>query len=134
MSSLSQGALIRVLIRQGATIPCGRCRKPLTVDDAVEREHPIPKGIGGADDESNAIISHKHQCHRPHTTGRKFGAEKTVTTANSDIGKIAKVRRLTKAQEESRRRMLARDQGEERPRSKWPKQKMRWRNSFARGK
>lgn len=50
------------------------------------------------------------------------GGEKRITTAGSDIGNIAKVRRLTKAQEESRRRMLAKAEGQEPERkTKWPK-------------
>lgn len=58
--------------------------------------------------------------HKVKTFGR--GGEKRVSTADGDIGKIAKVRRLTAAQEESRRRMLAKDAGETPGRkSKWPK-------------
>lgn len=48
-------------------------------------------------------------------------AEKTfgrpATTAGSDIGAAAKVRRITKQQEEARRRMLAKDAGEPRKKS-----------------
>lgn len=58
---------------------------------------------------------------RVKTYGR--GGEKRATVADGDIHKIAKMRRLTKAQEESRRRMLARDAGDQpdTPKSKWPK-------------
>jgi hypothetical protein len=53
------------------------------------------------------------------------GGEKRITTAGSDIGNIAKTRRLTKAQEESRRRMLAKAEGEDgettKRKTKWPK-------------
>ena len=50
------------------------------------------------------------------------GGEKRITTADGDIGKINKVRRLTEAQEEARRRMLAKDDGSkpEKKKSKWP--------------
>lgn len=58
--------------------------------------------------------------HRVQTFGR--GGTKRITTAGSDIHAIAKVRRLTKAQEEARRRMLAKEQGEKPVRkSRWPK-------------
>lgn len=53
------------------------------------------------------------------------GGEKRITTAGSDIGNIAKTRRLTKDQEEFQRRMTAKAQGEEgdqpKPKTKWPK-------------
>lgn len=56
--------------------------------------------------------------HKVKTFGR--GGEKRISTADGDIGKIAKVRRITAAQEEARRRMLAKDEGEEpKPKSKW---------------
>ncbi|MDQ0422372.1 hypothetical protein J2045_003420 [Peteryoungia aggregata LMG 23059] len=62
--------------------------------------------------------------HKTKTFGR--GGEKRITTAGSDIHAIAKVRRLTKAQEEARRRMLAKTEpGESEPvnprkKTKWP--------------
>jgi hypothetical protein len=58
--------------------------------------------------------------HKEKTFGR--GGEKRISTADGDVGKIAKVNRITAAQEEARRRMLAKDQGEEPPKrkSKWP--------------
>lgn len=55
--------------------------------------------------------------HKAKTFGRR--GEKTATTHGSDIGNIAKARRITKQQEEARRRMLAKDAGEPKPRSKW---------------
>jgi hypothetical protein len=41
------------------------------------------------------------------------------------IPQIAKTRRIGKAQEEFRARLLAKDRGEPRPPSRWPKRKMR---------
>lgn len=57
--------------------------------------------------------------HKEKTFGR--GGEKRITTADGDVGKIAKMDRVTAAQEDFRRRMLAKDQGEEPPKrkSKW---------------
>lgn len=58
--------------------------------------------------------------HKTKTFGA--GGEKRISTADGDIGKIAKVRRLTKAQEENRRRMLAKAEGEKpEKKSKWGK-------------
>lgn len=70
--------------------------------------------------------------HKEKTFGK--GGEKRVTTAGSDIGNIAKVRRLTKAQEEARRRMLAKDTGEEPVRkSRWPKRRFPTRKNANKG-
>ncbi|THK34010.1 hypothetical protein EHS39_32900 [Ensifer sp. MPMI2T] len=70
--------------------------------------------------------------HKEKTFGK--GGEKRVTTAGSDIGNIAKVRRLTEAQEEARRRMLAKDAGEKPVRkSRWPKRPFQSRKYAKKG-
>lgn len=62
--------------------------------------------------------------HKTKTFGR--GGDKRITTAGSDIGNISKTRRVSADHEEFRRRMLAKDAGEEPPvekqkrKSKWP--------------
>lgn len=53
--------------------------------------------------------------HREKTFGTKS------TTAGSDIHAIARVKRLSRKQEEFRQRMLEKLPKEERPKSKWPK-------------
>lgn len=53
--------------------------------------------------------------HREKTFGTK------ATTAGSDIHAIARVKRLSKKQEEFRQKMLEKLPKEERPKSKWPK-------------
>jgi hypothetical protein len=50
-----------------------------------------------------------------------------VKTRQRDIPQIAKTRRIEKAQEEFRARLLAKDRGEPRPPTRWPKRKMRKR-------
>lgn len=61
------------------------------------------------------IVEHKAKTFGP-------GGEKRITTAGSDIGNIAKTRRVTKDQEDFQRRMLAKEAGEKPERkSKWPK-------------
>lgn len=81
--------VIEVLIRQGAVIPCFRCRVALTLDDVpeIEREHPHELALGGADDPSNAGYSHG-TCHKIATNGTK------ATSAGSSKNRIAKVKRL----------------------------------------
>ncbi|WP_439372970.1 hypothetical protein [Bradyrhizobium sp. DASA03120] len=46
-------------------------------------------------------------------------------TRERDIPQIAKTRRIEKAQAEFRARLLAKDRGEPKPPSRWPKRKMR---------
>lgn len=68
--------------------------------------------------------------HKVKTFGR--GGERRITTADGDIGKIAKVKRVSAKQEEFRRALLTKQTGEPAPRkSKWPsrpfgKRKDRW--------
>ncbi|UEM11907.1 hypothetical protein J4G43_046950 [Bradyrhizobium barranii subsp. barranii] len=50
-----------------------------------------------------------------------------VKTRQRDIPQIAKTHRIEKAEEEFRTRLLAKDRGEPRPPSRWPKRKMRTR-------
>lgn len=53
------------------------------------------------------------------------GGEKRITTAGSDIHKINKIKNLSKAQEESRRRILEKPPREERkPKTRWPRRPM----------
>jgi len=52
--------------------------------------------------------------HRVKTSGTK------ATTAGSDVQVIAKGKRLARDAEEFRRRILAKDAGEPKPKSKWP--------------
>lgn len=64
-------------------------------------------------------------CHLYRTTGRKPGA--TKKTSLGDMGEAAKSRRIQEQQEAFRRRLLAKDQGESKPPSRWPKRKMQSR-------
>lgn len=65
------------------------------------------------------ITDHKRKTFGP-------GGEKRITTAGGDIHALAHTRRLTKNQEEFRRRLLAKDSGEPVQRkSKWPKRPFR---------
>jgi hypothetical protein len=53
--------------------------------------------------------------------------EHRVKTATIDVPQVAKNRRVTKAQAEFQRRLLAKDAGEPREASRWPKRKLRSR-------
>jgi hypothetical protein len=55
--------------------------------------------------------------------------EHQVKTSKRDIPLMAKTRRIEKAQEEFRARLLAKDRGEPRPPSRWPKRKFNRRDA-----
>jgi hypothetical protein len=75
--------------------------------------HPILKSDGGPDEPWNLdprpIREHREK------------------TAKVDVPQIAKTRRVVKSQEEFRRRLLAKDAGEPRQKSRWPKRPLRTR-------
>ena len=78
-------------IRQGAVIPCMRCKVPFTVETAreAEREHLHELILGGADTIDNCGYSHG-ECHGIQTNGN--GA----TTAGSSANRIAKANNPTR--------------------------------------
>lgn len=84
------------------------------------REDTIPPA-----NDPNHIHILRIEDHKTKTFGK--GGEKRITTAGSDIHAIAKVKRLTEAQEDMRRRLLAKAEPEEtkpanpRRQTKWPK-------------
>lgn len=103
-------------------------RMGLTIEE-VEFDHNPALALRDLDPKTGDTIppandpAHIHMLliteHRKKTFGP--GGEKRITTAGSDVHAIAKVRRLTKAQEEARQRMLAKAPGEKPERkSKWP--------------
>lgn len=121
--TLSQQAVIEVLIRQGAKIPCYRCKKLFTLDDIghIEREHINELAISGDDSLENMGYSHE-DCHSVETYGT--GA----TTAGTSIGKAAKIRRITRTGKFDVHKLLAPANNTEReekpkPKRQWPKQK-----------
>lgn len=64
---------LEVAIQQGAVIPCFRCRKAFTLEDArtkgaIEREHVHALARGGEDQTDNWAWSHK-ACHARQTNG-----------------------------------------------------------------
>lgn len=65
--------VVEVLIRQGAIIPCFRCRIAFTVNDVkgknIENEHLHEHGLGGQDGPDNRAFSHKDPCHNTVTHG-----------------------------------------------------------------
>jgi hypothetical protein len=89
--------------------------KLMTADQIISLFHfdhyPIRKTDGGPDEpwnlEPRPIREHR------------------VKTAKKDAPELAKIKRIQQNQEEFRRRLLAKDRGEERPRSRWGKRKLR---------
>jgi hypothetical protein len=79
--------VITILLDQGATIPCHRCREPIRRAENAEREHLHEIELGGADDTDNCRYSHSH-CHAKITNGPP------ATSAGSSKQRIAKVKRL----------------------------------------
>lgn len=75
--------VITVLLRQGGTILCFRCKEPILFPEDAEREHLHEKGLDGDDGVDNARISHVG-CHAQITHGN--GA----TWAGSSRHRIAK--------------------------------------------
>lgn len=57
-----------------------------------------------------------------------------ATSADGDIHKIAKAKRLSADQERFRARLLEKPPREERPRTKWPKRKLRSGAKFKQGR
>tara|TARA_R110000868_G_scaffold187664_4_gene430200 strand:- start:3507 stop:3866 length:360 start_codon:yes stop_codon:yes gene_type:complete len=81
--------VIEALIRTGHKIYCFRTRELITLETVgqLEREHPVPLALGGADDPTNAAYSLK-SAHKIQTNG------KPATSCGSDKHAIAKVRRI----------------------------------------
>jgi 5-methylcytosine-specific restriction endonuclease McrA len=80
----SEREVIETLIRQGVQIACYRCGVNLYPVDA-EREHVVEIALGGKDDPTNCVYSHK-ECHAIITNGTP------ATTAGSSKHRIAKTR------------------------------------------
>lgn len=82
--------VIEALIRTGHEIRCFRTKEVITLESVklLEREHPTPLKIGGADDPTNAAYSLR-EAHNIQTNGSR------ATSYRSDRHAIAKVDRLT---------------------------------------
>lgn len=93
-SAFSERKVIETLLRQGAVIPCFRCRIALTLEDVatVEREHLVEVGLDGENTPENCRYSHGQRseqgCHGIVTNGN--GA----TSAGSSKHRIAKTKRM----------------------------------------
>lgn len=85
---LSQSNFVRMLLRQGAVIPCGKCRLAITDHKNIEREHLNELAISGDDSVENQQLWHKHPCSHEKTNGRP------ATTLGSSKHIIAKAKRM----------------------------------------
>lgn len=95
------------------------CGKPLPDPTLCEFDHIKARALGGSD-ESDNFQPLCPDCHKIKTNG--LGGEKRIASYGSDKHAIAKARRITKQQEEFRRRALAKAEGREpeRKNSRWP--------------
>jgi hypothetical protein len=85
----SEREVIETLIRTGHEIRCFRTKEIITLETVrrLEREHPVPLALGGADSPVNAAYSLR-EAHSKQTNGTK------ATSYGSDKHAIAKVRRI----------------------------------------
>lgn len=88
-SRFSERKVLAVAIRQGAIIPCYRCRVAFKDGDVIEREHLHELALGGEDTPENCAYSHC-ECHAAITNGTK------ATTAGSSKHRIAKAERVAR--------------------------------------
>lgn len=108
---------LKVVVAQAI---CPLCGGRLGELDGLDFDHATALALGGADEVENLRAVHR-DCHAIKTRGA--GA----TTAGTDIGRIAKVKRIAKdpaGGEEFRRRLLAKAEGEPPPETK--KRKHQW--------
>lgn len=111
---------------------------PVDVQVAFELDHDPPLALRAIDEVTGSHKPHQNDerflvwrpklDHRAKTTGRR--GESDLSIRDGDQGKIAKVKRITADQEAFRRRLQAKNDGETRPTSRWPKRPLRSRNSF----
>lgn len=95
--------------------------KTMTADQIISRFH-FDHGIAHAHDGVDA----------PWNLTPMPVEDHRIKTAKIDIPRIAKGKRIQRANEESVRRLLAKDRGEPRQVSRWPKRKLQSRSSFER--
>jgi len=105
--------------------------------EEIEWEHTIPLALRAFDPETGKYDPDEHDPRylRPMLKGphkiKTFGTP--ATTAGSDIGNIAKVKRLSRKEAEFRQRLLAAEPHPESKKRKWPTRKMRGRAKSACG-
>jgi hypothetical protein len=110
---------LEIMTRQAR---CPVCGEKLGRLEDLQFDHEIALGRDGEDTIENLRAIHTEPCHREKTSGGR------ATTRGSDIQEIARDRRLGEKEQEFRTRLLAKSgRGEPppKPRSKWPKRKMR---------
>jgi len=110
-----------------AQAKCPRCGEKLGELDGLDFDHAHPLALGGADTLDNLRALHR-DCHRVKTSGTK------ATSAGSDIHAIAKAKRIARKRADHLQAVAAKgvdiNVDIPRPRSKWPSQKLRSRNTF----
>jgi hypothetical protein len=87
--ALSQSNFVRMLLNQGAVIPCGKCKRPITDPKNIEREHLNELAISRDDSVENQQLWHKKPCSHEKTNGTP------ATSLGSSKHIIAKIKRMT---------------------------------------
>ncbi|MGH6792787.1 MAG: hypothetical protein ACRECF_08620 [Methyloceanibacter sp.] len=106
-----ESEVIDVLIVQGIVIPCYRCGEPITSGKGAQREHLLELALGGKEETANCRYSHA-TCHAVVTDGAR------ATSAGSSKHRIAKSRRMQKANSEHEAAMAAKAAGLPKPAKK----------------
>ena len=104
---------------------CPLCGEKLGAITDVQFDHIHALALGGTDTLDNLRAVHV-ACHAVKTRG------KGATTRGSDVGDIKHVRHVTRSHEAFRARLLAKDEGKDKPRSKWASRPFPKRHEFAR--
>lgn len=110
---------LEIIVRQAR---CPRCGEKLGVMTNLEFDHAHALARGGGDTNDNMVALHV-ECHREKTSGT------ASTSRGSDVHEIAKTKRLAREEEAFRARILAKEPGAEKPRSRWPNRKMQTRRT-----
>lgn len=95
--------------------------KAMTADQIISRFH-FDHGVAHAHDGPAA----------PWNLTPRPVEEHRAKTATVDVPRIAKGTRIARANDEAVRRLLAKDRGEPKQQSRWPKRKLQSRNTFER--
>lgn len=85
VAKLTHREWVGILLAQGSTILCYRCKEPILHAEDCEREHIVEKELGGTDEAKYARISHVG-CHAQVTHGTP------ATWAGSSRHRIAKTK------------------------------------------
>lgn len=104
-----QEVLETLIVHQGETVRCFRCKKPFTAEDVraknIQKEHLHERGLEGPDMPMNCRYSHYDPCHKIVTNGTP------ATSAGSSQHRLAKTRGTRAEKFSVNKRPLDEDRG-----------------------